>query len=1128
MRSRRNRRAVMVLLAVSMTASAASGQSTWDGGSAANNNWSNGFNWVGDVAPTNLGTEEIIFAGSVRTSPNLDVSRSHGRVRFTSSSSFNVTNAGTVLTLSGSTAVTVEGSGNASLSPSVVFPNATAVSATSANLTFNGSTSFTLSSTSTASAGRTVAYNGSLSLNAGLTLTASGTHTMSGLMSAGAGSVVRITSGQTSRNPGVDAFDLPNTTVTVSGTLVTQSPNQFGNGVNVAGGTLDLAGTKQTIPGDLTLSSLAVVTSALPNGTIAATGVFNTSGGVTISNVRLQTDVVANVLSGTLTVAGGLAGTKGEFNLAAASAINFKTVAGGVNLATFSGGGALVLDVCPVNVGGSMQLSSTAVSLTNTVVAQVPLQNVLVSGGQVSITDSFTMVGLTVGAGAGVVNTSSLGVTGPTSVDGTVDIRASSGDVVALGSTFNRGLFTITNIGSGSVTIASMSNQSGATLRLAVGTMAMPVSNGGLLDVIGNSSITAYTQLNGGTLAIAQTAGLTCQGPFLISQPMLMNFGGTLLVSGPGVALTNNSTLTLGNVIVSVGSGASFINNRLISGGGTFSGGRFSNVGTWSVVGGASFQGTATFTNEATGTINIPLGGDFTTIAPPTGPTAMANLGRVNLSGGSWGQNVALTNSLTGMVSGFGTVSSPVRLLNQGQLVPSGGTLAVLGTVRNSGVVRLADGATLLASVENAGGLVTGDGAITFDVNNQTGGRIQPTGQLAVFGFLTMGAGSSMTLPVGTSFVNFGGLVGSNAGQINLSGGSLDFGSNVLTNGAGGKLSGYGLIGAFSIFNSGQINLAGGTTIVNPALTNNPAATMRVDAGAAIFNSLVTNNGSIVVGPGGYAVFTGGFVGGTPLSEPGPTDAAVAGSGSMVLSAGAAVQTNGVKLASLAFNGAPASAASVVVLSRQPGGIIAPAGRSVNQSVSVLGGISVASNGGSLGSRVYFGSMDLADNDLIIRGGDLALIRDWIRAGLVGGNGLYTSSAGTGGVNNLATLGVVTPDFGSGFPEFASFEGVAVGLADVIVKYTYFGDTNLDGKVDATDFNRVVNGFTNGLTGWHNGDSNYDGVVNGLDYQLMLSALVGQGASFAPLDGGGGAIPEPAGLVAIAGVGVLLGRRRRE
>ena len=61
------------------------------------------------------------------------------------------------------------------------------------------------------------------------------------------------------------------------------------------------------------------------------------------------------------------------------------------------------------------------------------------------------------------------------------------------------------------------------------------------------------------------------------------------------------------------------------------------------------------------------------------------------------------------------------------------------------------------------------------------------------------------------------------------------------------------------------------------------------------------------------------------------------------------------------------------------------------------------------------------------------------------------------------------------------------------MKYTYYGDANLDGKVDASDYSLIDNGYLNHLTGWYNGDFNYDGVINGSDYTLIDNAFNMQG-----------------------------------
>ncbi len=65
------------------------------------------------------------------------------------------------------------------------------------------------------------------------------------------------------------------------------------------------------------------------------------------------------------------------------------------------------------------------------------------------------------------------------------------------------------------------------------------------------------------------------------------------------------------------------------------------------------------------------------------------------------------------------------------------------------------------------------------------------------------------------------------------------------------------------------------------------------------------------------------------------------------------------------------------------------------------------------------------------------------------------------------------------------------------MKYTYFGDANLDGMVNGSDYTLIDNGFNNNLTGWRNGDFNYDGIINGDDYTLIDNAFNTQGSPLA-------------------------------
>ena len=66
--------------------------------------------------------------------------------------------------------------------------------------------------------------------------------------------------------------------------------------------------------------------------------------------------------------------------------------------------------------------------------------------------------------------------------------------------------------------------------------------------------------------------------------------------------------------------------------------------------------------------------------------------------------------------------------------------------------------------------------------------------------------------------------------------------------------------------------------------------------------------------------------------------------------------------------------------------------------------------------------------------------------------------------------------------------------------YTYTGDANMDGKVDADDYFQIDSNYNkSGPTpgsgtafGFNKGDFNYDGHINGDDYFLIDSAYANQ------------------------------------
>jgi autotransporter-associated beta strand protein len=121
------------------------------------------------------------------------------------------------------------------------------------------------------------------------------------------------------------------------------------------------------------------------------------------------------------------------------------------------------------------------------------------------------------------------------------------------------------------------------------------------------------------------------------------------------------------------------------------------------------------------------------------------------------------------------------------------------------------------------------------------------------------------------------------------------------------------------------------------------------------------------------------------------------------------------------------------------------------------------------------------------------------------------------------------------------WSGQTVDSNDTLVMYTWAGDANLDGKVNADDYASIdLYSTIPGEDTWNHGDFNFNGVINADDYALIDNNV--QNPNYVPywttdalrsLDGGSAtagltAVPEPTsiGLLMVSAAG-LMGRRRR-
>ena len=186
-------------------------------------------------------------------------------------------------------------------------------------------------------------------------------------------------------------------------------------------------------------------------------------------------------------------------------------------------------------------------------------------------------------------------------------------------------------------------------------------------------------------------------------------------------------------------------------------------------------------------------------------------------------------------------------------------------------------------------------------------------------------------------------------------------------------------------------------------------------------------------------------------------------------------------------------------------------------------------------------ALDLTDNALIVDytggaspyGALQACVATGCADGSWGGPGIHSSVA-AGHTQNLTAVGAIdNSDPQTAIGGLTTFAGRPVTDACVLVRYTWWGDANLDGVVDSNDYDRINTNWLlwtaegivpEGGFRWAAGDFNYDGVIDTNDYDRINNAWLLSGS--VPVGAGTPApLPEPASAALVL-AGLALAARR--
>ena len=640
----------------------------------------------------------------------------------------------------------------------------------------------------------------------------------------------------------------------------------------------------------------------------------------------------------------------------------------------------------------------------------------------------------------------------------------------------NSAATTITLDTSATVGMLNFSSPNSYTIS-SINSNALTFNNGGsgatLADWQGNHTINAAIVMAenlsvnvvtaGSTLSLQQPIGgsgfgITKTGSGSLVLSAVNTYTGGSTVNGGTLTVTAAGSLATGLITIASGATAT-INGGLgngsnITNSGTFSLAGAGTLGSLTNNGAANFLGTVSLgsiTDNGSGTINfsgnarvgimynysssgaISFTGATANVAEFTGVGCTTILGNTILTIGSDNATANYTGSI---MQQAGTSASLVKM-GTGQQNLSGSNGYTGSTTVNAGLLYLPASATFSSS-----SIVVAAGASIEIDCAYSGGGLNNSGMFSQLSSANVGA------VVNTGTMSMGG---------NVTTGAVVNSGTLRMTGATYNLSSLGGSGAVNLGNTAlQIGFDGNNSMITGSISQYGATSGSVTKNGAGTLTLNAANS---------------YVGGTTVNG-----------GTLLLSTSAALPAAG----SLTLNGGGVQLAAAAPI---------PAGQSSNVLIVPQLAFQGAVTGS--GSMVPTAQLDLTNNDALVHGGyTLPEVRSLLQAGYHNGtwngNGITASTTASYAGQGLAyTTGAVWLALHPG----SQFAGQNVNSNDILIKYTWQGDTTLKGYIDATDFaqldaaylKHIYNGGITQAT-WFQGDFNYDGMIDANDFAILDAA----------------------------------------